>query len=262
MVRISQFVPWPSIFLLCSVSFAMAQQEPLGDVARRLSAEKKQAARREISIDVYEGHLTMKATPGFVAANKQLIDRIGIVVRNSSPRAYRYTLVTKCGAWSKSASGNIEGSSTGYKEKTVSFDLQSPCSWSEVSLEQVREAEGLEGPDPVPSKVPGIDDAELARQSKMQLVVEDGPRNSFSNYRDVRMKLVSGNLWRIWRRASGQRSRRRVPENSRPSRSRDLSTHPRTRSSPIRPRLHNAGRHREGQGSVSGFPHVMERRRP
>ena len=64
------------------------------------------------------------------------------------------------------------------------------------------------------------------------------------------------------RRSSGQRSRRRVPENPRPSRNCTELKFRCTRSSSNRQSLRNAGRHRQSQSCLSGFPHAVERRRP
>ena len=157
-------------------------QESLGDAARRVRAEKEQRARQHKTVDVYKGFLNFKAIPKFSDVQKQLISRMEIQILNSSTLGYRYALTAKCGEWSKDLLGNIEGStSPPYpREKTISLDLPSPCSWSDASLEQVREAEGLEGPEPQPSKVPGIDDAELARRAKIQKALEDAPRISIS----------------------------------------------------------------------------------
>lgn len=166
----------------CGSMFAgMAQQESLGDVARRIRAQNEQKARQWKSVDVYQGRLTFKAIPKFADAQKLLINSMEVQIRNSSPKGYRYAFTVKCGEWSKAVSGNIKGTTDSQGEKTNSFDLPAPCNWRDASLDQLREGEGLEGPEPKPSKVPGIDDAELARQSKMETVVENTPRNSISD---------------------------------------------------------------------------------
>ena len=62
--------------------------------------------------------------------------------------------------------------------------------------------------------------------------------------------------------ASRQRGHYRVPENSRPPRHCLELTHRCTCSSPTWSRLRHAGRHRQGQSGLSGFPYAVERRRP
>lgn len=101
-----------------------------------------------------------------------------IFVQNSSRRDYRYVFTAKCGEWSKKISANIKGSVAVVMRTTIPVDVPSFCLWSTASLEDFREAEGLEGPEPQPSKVPGIDDAELARQATVQRVVEYNPKVS------------------------------------------------------------------------------------
>lgn len=176
-IRTSSALIAMAMVLACGNVFEMAQNEPLGDVARRLRAESDQEARQRKSVDVYQGHLTFKVIPKFVDAQKKLINGMEVQVRKSSPNAYRYAFTLKCGEWNKEVPGNIKGSVDSQEEKTNSFDLPLPCNWRDASLDQLREAEGLEGPDPKPSKVPGIDDAELARQEKAREVV---PANSVS----------------------------------------------------------------------------------
>ena len=58
------------------------------------------------------------------------------------------------------------------------------------------------------------------------------------------------------------RSRRRIPENPRPSRNCAELAYRRTGASPNRQSLRDARRHRQSQGGLSGFPHALERRRP
>jgi hypothetical protein len=157
-------------------------QESLADAARRVRAEKEQRVRQHKTVDVYKGFLNFKAIPKFSDTQRQLVSRMEIQILNSSTLGYRYALTAKCGEWSKELSGNIESSPHPpySREKTISLDLPSPCGWSYASLENVREAEGLEGPEPQPSKVPGIDDAELARRAKIQEAFEEAPRISIS----------------------------------------------------------------------------------
>ena len=166
----------------CSAFGGPVPQESLADAAKRVRAEKEQKARQHKTVDVYRGFLNFKAIPKFSDVQKQVISAIEIQVLNSSTLGYRYVLTAKCGEWSKELAGNIESSPNPpySKEKRIQLDLPSPCSWSDASLEQVREAEGLEGPEPQPPKVPGIDDAELARRAKIQKASEDAPRISIS----------------------------------------------------------------------------------
>jgi hypothetical protein len=169
----------------CSAFGGPLPQESVADAARRVRAEKEQNARQHKTVDVYRGSLNFKAIPEFSDVQKQLISGIEIQVLNSSALGYRFVLTAKCEEWNKELSGNIESSPNPpySKEKRIRLDLPSPCSWSDVSLEQVREAQGLEGPEPQPPKVPGIDDAELARRAKMQKTFEDAPRISISELR-------------------------------------------------------------------------------
>jgi hypothetical protein len=178
----------------CSAFGGPVPQESLADAAKRVRAEKEQKARQHKTVDVYRGSLNFKAIPKFSDVQKQLISGMEIQVLNSSTLGYRYVLTAKCGEWSKELSGNIESSPNPpySKEKRISLDLPSPCSWSDASLAQVREAEGLEGPEPQPSKVQGIDDAELARRAKMQKTFEDGPRVSISELQNRANKACKG----------------------------------------------------------------------
>jgi hypothetical protein len=170
-----------TIALSCGGIFGRTvQQESLGDVARRIRAEKEQKTRQVKNVDVYQGSLTFKAIPAFSDAQKQSINGMEIRILNSSPLGYRFALTAKCAQWTNTISGNIEGSAGAPKQKTISVDLPSACRWSDASLEQVREAEGLEGPEPHAPKVEGIDDAELARQAKIEKVVINDPNNSIS----------------------------------------------------------------------------------
>lgn len=190
-MRILIFAPLLTA-LLCWVSTGMAQQESLGDLAKRVQTEKAQKTRQEKSIDVWEGRLTFRAAPRFIEAQRTLVNRTEINIRNSSARAYRFVFVVKCGDWSKSILGNIESSSGPPSEKAIPVDLASPCKWSDLSLEQIREAEGLEGLEPQPSKVLGIDDAELARQATVQRVVEvPSPANSFESALDRAIDVLT-----------------------------------------------------------------------
>jgi hypothetical protein len=176
---------------LCALAIALTcgnfvggavPQESLADAARRVRAEKEQKGRQRKTVEVYKGFLYFNTIPKFSDIQGQLISRMEIQILNSSTLGYRYVLVAKCGEWSKELSGNIESSPHRpySREKTILLDLPSPCKWSDASLEQVREAEGLEGPEPQPSKVPGIDDAELARRAKIQEAFEEAPRISIS----------------------------------------------------------------------------------
>jgi len=133
-------------------------QESLADAAKRVRANKEQKARQHKTVDVYRGSLNFKAIPKFSDVQEQLITGMEIQVLNSSTLGYRYVLTAKCGEWSKELSGNIESSPNPpySKEKRIQLDLPSPCSWSAASLEEVREAEGLEGPEPQAPKVPEL----------------------------------------------------------------------------------------------------------
>src|SRR5215469_4481761 len=62
--------------------------------------------------------------------------------------------------------------------------------------------------------------------------------------------------------AQGQRGRRRVPEDPRPSRPRPQPTYRCACPSWPRARLCVAGRHPQGQGRLSGLPHALERSGP
>ncbi len=145
-----------------------ARPPSLAEVARQARALKEQRAQQEKSIDVYEGRLTLKATPKFEDTQNRLINQMEIFVRNSSRRNYRYVFTAKCGDWSKKLSANIKGSSDGTTQASILVDVPATCDWSTAVLSDFREAEGLDGPEARPSKVPGIDDAELARQSAVQ----------------------------------------------------------------------------------------------
>jgi tetratricopeptide (TPR) repeat protein len=158
-----------------------ALQPSVADMARQIRVRKEQKSRQERSIDVYEGRLTFRASPKFADVPKQLVSEVEIFVRNSSPRDYRYIFTAKCGEWRRTVSSNIKGSSPGASvQSSILIDVSPPCDWGTTSLEDFKEAEGLAGGEPQPSKVPGVDDAELARRAKIQEVIEDSPRISIS----------------------------------------------------------------------------------
>jgi tetratricopeptide (TPR) repeat protein len=164
-------------------TLTVAQQPTLGDLARQATALKEQRARQEKSIDIYEGTLTIRVTPKVADTEDTLITHMEVIVGNSSSRDYRYAFTVSCGEWSKNISDNIKGSSEGAFQKVILVDAPSPCDWSTASLVDVMEAEGLDGPEPKPSKMPGVDDAELARQSavqKQRIVETSSPADSVS----------------------------------------------------------------------------------
>jgi hypothetical protein len=121
-------------------------------------------------VDVYQGQLFVAAVPSFADPSKQLIDRMRVFVRNSSPRGYRFLFAVRCGEWSKSVSGSIEGVMPEAQvlkvKRDFSFDVTPQCKLTESSLEEIKEAEGTSGPEPKSSQVPGVDDGELLRRLK------------------------------------------------------------------------------------------------
>lgn len=143
---------------------SQAGQPSIADVARQVRAAKEQRSRQEKSIQVYEGQLSIAASPKFTDSEKQTINQTEILVRNSSRRDYRYVFTVKCGAWTKKVSSNLAGSAKGLSQKPILLDVPIPCDWSALTLDDFKEAQGLEGPEPQPSKVPGIDDAEVTRR--------------------------------------------------------------------------------------------------
>jgi len=121
-------------------------------------------------VDVYQGQLFVAAVPSFADPSKQLIDRMRVFVRNSSPRGYRFLFAVRCGEWSKSVSGSIEGVRPEAQvlkvKQDFSFDVSPRCKLTESSMEEIKEAEGISGPEPTSSQLPGVDDAELVRRLK------------------------------------------------------------------------------------------------
>ncbi len=162
------------LIFLNAASVSSVQDAPVGNSVNPLKPYKQMGswvvAHLMKRVDVYQGQLFVDAFPGFADSSKQLIDRMRISVTNSSPRGYRFLFTVRCGEWSKTVSGSIEGvtpaPSAFNVKRDFSFDVTPHCKLTDSSLEEIKEAEGTSGPEPTSSQLPGVDDAELVRRLK------------------------------------------------------------------------------------------------
>lgn len=162
------------LVFLTAAPVSSVQDAPVGNSVMDLKPYKEMGnwlvAHFVKRVDVYQGQLTVVALPRLADTSKQLIDRMRISVSNSSSRGYRFLFAVRCGQWSKTVSGSIEGVTPAplvfEVKRDFSFDVTPQCKLTDTSLEEIKEAEGTSGPEPTSSQVPGVDDAELLRRLK------------------------------------------------------------------------------------------------
>lgn len=156
--------------------------ESLADAARRMRAWKDCAEKIDIAgnrlgeqlvkrVEVESGHLTVATLPpGFATSNSLLVSRLDIYLYNRSPIKHGYTLMVRCGKWSKTVTDSVAPSEAaqpgqGLGKPSFSFDVSPTCNLNDVALD-LSSPEAIKGiPEQTStSVVPGVSDEEMAQR--------------------------------------------------------------------------------------------------